>query len=211
MGCPDRCSMNKCVANALDLISFAAVCISGWAAYQVGAAIKENRAALSAIVATTKTGTDDVFSESRDVTIALLRPCKAGKPETCGLVPSVNQVARDTGAATLAMQTQIEQAQPLIQNATAAVSELAAHGDKALDATSETAQAASKTLNSMGFHCASGAASARGRDVDGEPCRCRLGIARSPGGRAVGRKRRIGEQRKWRNGGRPRGCRQGHG
>jgi hypothetical protein len=99
--------MNKYVANALGLISFAAVCISGWAAYRVGAAMKENRAALAAIVATTKTGAADVFSESRDVAIALLRPCKAGKSETYGLVPSVNQVARDTGAAILTMQTRL--------------------------------------------------------------------------------------------------------
>lgn len=126
-----------------------ALLLSGWAAYQVGATVKENRADIRATILDTKTfvnpngaGVPTLFNEARDVTIALLKPCKPGKPETCGLIPSVRQVALNTGAATLAMKTEIDQTQPLIQNAALAVSSMSDHLNQTADAaTAATLQA----------------------------------------------------------------------
>lgn len=134
--------MNRYIANTLGFLSMGAVCVLGWALYQVGATIRENRAPIHVAAMAAKDGVPDVFAESRNVTIALLKPCKTGKPETCGLIPAVRQVALNTGSATLAMKTEIDQTQPLIQNAAVAVSTMSDHLNKTADAaTAATLQA----------------------------------------------------------------------
>ena len=42
---------------------------------------------------------NDLAAEMRDITIALLKPCKPGKPETCGLIPSLKTIAPSTVSA----------------------------------------------------------------------------------------------------------------
>jgi hypothetical protein len=134
--------MNKYIANTLGSVAIGALCVCGWAAAEVALTVEENRPDIRATVSTAKTGVADVFSESRDVTIALLKPCKAGKPETCGLLPAVQQVASSAGTATQAASQEIQQTQPLIQNAALAVSDMSAHLDKVTDAaTAATVQA----------------------------------------------------------------------
>lgn len=142
--------MNRWIANALGSVSIGAVCILGWTSYQVGSAVKENRANIRMAVSNSKTGLADVFAESRDVTIALLKPCKPGKPESCGLIPGVQQVAANTGSVTVAVRDQLDQTQPLIRNAAAAVSSMSDHLNKTADAaTLATLQARAdlETLN----------------------------------------------------------------
>lgn len=135
-----------------------ALCFCAWAFYQIGGAAKqikatdaENRADIRSMIKSAKTGVDDVFAETRDVTRQLLQPCKPGKPETCGLIPAVRSVAVNAGSATVAMQTQIQQTEPVIQAAAAALSNTSDHANKLIDtATEATAQARDdlKTLNS---------------------------------------------------------------
>lgn len=141
--------MNRYIANTLGLLSMGAVCVLGWTLYQVGSTVRENRADIRTITSTSKTGIGSVFAESRDVTIALLKPCKAGKPETCGLIPAVQQVAVNTGSATLAMKTEIDQTQPLIQNAALAVKGTAEHLNKTADAATAATLQARADLNTL--------------------------------------------------------------
>jgi hypothetical protein len=130
--------MNRIIANALGLAGIGALCVAGWSAYQVGATVRENRADIRTAAASTRLGLADVFAESRDVTIALLKPCKPGKPETCGLIPAAEQVAQNTGTAVQTIQTQVAQTQPLIQSAATAVRTTSEH----LNATADAATAA---------------------------------------------------------------------
>lgn len=51
-----------------------------------------------------RTGVDDFFAESRDVTKAVLAPCRKGK---CGLIPGVQQVVSSSGKAIDTMQEQV--------------------------------------------------------------------------------------------------------
>jgi hypothetical protein len=130
--------MNRYIANGIGLSAMGALCITGWAAYQVGATVRENRAEIRTTVSSSRLGLADVFAESRDVTIALLKPCKAGKPATCGMIPAAEQVAQNTGAAVSAIQTQVAQTQPLIQNAALAVQTTSEHLNKTVDAVTQT-------------------------------------------------------------------------
>lgn len=52
-------------------------------------------------------GIDTILAESRNVTVALVDKGRPGKPETMGLIPSVQAVARDTGAAVRGISTQV--------------------------------------------------------------------------------------------------------
>ncbi len=91
----------------------------------------------------------DVTAESRDVTIAVLKPCKVGRPETCGLIPAVRMTVQDTGAAVQTMQQQVAQTQPLI---TAAAQNLNLAGDAVKDTAahlSKTADAATVAIQTI--------------------------------------------------------------
>jgi hypothetical protein len=91
----------------------------------------------------------DVTAESRDVTIAVLKPCKLGRPETCGLIPAVRMTVQDTGAAVQTMQQQVAQTQPLI---TAAAQNLNLAGDAVKDTAghlSKTADAATVAIQTV--------------------------------------------------------------
>jgi hypothetical protein len=91
----------------------------------------------------------DVTAESRDVTIAVLKPCKVGRPETCGLIPAVRMTVQDTGAAVQTMQQQVAQTQPLI---TAAAQNLNLAGDAVKDTAghlSKTADAATVAIQTV--------------------------------------------------------------
>ena len=121
--------------------------IVGWASWELGMAASENRANLVHISNSAKTGVDDIFSESRDVTVAVLKPCKPGHPENCGLIPAVRQTVQDTGSAVKVMQQQVAQTQPLI---VAAANNLNTAGDAVKDTAAhlnKTADAATGTLN----------------------------------------------------------------
>lgn len=65
-----------------------------------------------------QTGVDDLFAESRNITIAMLRPCKAGHPDGCGLIPAARTVAQNTGAAVSEITRQTQQSGALIQTTT---------------------------------------------------------------------------------------------
>lgn len=128
--------------------------IVGWAAWQIGATVSENRANFAYIAKSSKTGVDDVFAETRDVTIAVLKPCKKDHPETCGLIPAVRQTVQDTGSAVKVMQQQVAQTQPLIVAAAKtlgqagdAIQDSAGHINKTADAGADTFRAASLTLD----------------------------------------------------------------
>jgi hypothetical protein len=117
--------MNRWIQNGIGLSAMGALCISGWTAYELGATVRENRSDIRTTVAASRVGVADIFAESRDVTVALLKPCKPDKPATCGLIPGVERVAGDTGAAVRTMQTQVAATQPLIQSAATALTETA--------------------------------------------------------------------------------------
>jgi hypothetical protein len=113
----------------------------GWAAYQVGSIVAENRTALHVAAAGAQKALDPngpdlptIFNEARDITIAILKPCKPGKPETCGLLPAIRSVAVDAGAAVQATTRQIDATQPLLQSAANAVASTANHANEAIDA-----------------------------------------------------------------------------
>lgn len=141
--------MNRWITNALGLSGMGALCLLGWAFYQVGATVHENRADLRVAAAGARQALDPkgpdlptIFNEARDITIRLLQPCKPGKPETCGLIPAAQQVAQNTGQATLAVKAELDQSQPVILQAAAAVQSLAEHLNKTADAaTAATLQA----------------------------------------------------------------------
>ncbi|MBU6232181.1 hypothetical protein KGP36_06060 [Patescibacteria group bacterium] len=72
-----------------------------------------------------KTGIHSVFAESRDITIAVIGKCQPGKPDTCGLVPSVRAMVQQ-GSATLALsQQQIQQVEPLIKASATSITGIA--------------------------------------------------------------------------------------
>lgn len=148
--------MNRWIANGIGLSAMGALCICGWAFYQVGSLAHDNRANVLATTGAIKIATDPkgaglptIFNESRDVTIALLRPCKAGLPASCGLIPAIGQVATATGSTTASIGQQIAQTQPLLQNAAAAVTATAGNLNKTIDAATETALQARADLNTL--------------------------------------------------------------
>lgn len=148
--------MNRWLQNAIGLASLGALFAFGWASYQVGSAVRENRynlqvATYGARVAVDPNGPNlpTVFNEARDVTIAILKPCKPGKPETCGLIPAVRDVAVSAGAATVAVQQQIGQTEPLIQAAASAVQDTAGHLNKTIDAAADLTVQARTDLVSL--------------------------------------------------------------
>lgn len=73
-----------------------------------------------------KQATDDAAAEMRDVTIAMLKPCKKGKPETCGLIPAVRLTVQDMGDSVKVMQTQVAETKPLIENAANGIKDVSA-------------------------------------------------------------------------------------
>jgi hypothetical protein len=99
--------MNKWVANALGVAGIAALCLAVWGGIgltRIGYTALENwsNAAPAQTQQTMKDadqGVLDATAALRDVVIALLRPCKIGKPETCGLIPSLKLIAPPTVAA----------------------------------------------------------------------------------------------------------------
>ena len=130
--------------------------IVGWAAWQIGITVSENRDNIAHISDSAKTGVDDVFAESRDVTIAVLKPCKPGHPETCGLIPAARQTVQDTGSAVKVMQQQVAQTQPLItasaktlNDAGEAIKDTASHLNKTADAATGTLNASTTALNTF--------------------------------------------------------------
>jgi hypothetical protein len=84
-----------------------------------------------------------VQNESRDITIALLRPCKPGP---CGLIPGVAQTTADTGAAVRTMQQQVAQTQPLITAAANGINGMTAKVGTAMDAFTGTANAGTQAV-----------------------------------------------------------------
>lgn len=142
--------------NGMGLSAMGALFAFGWAFYQVGSLAHENRANVAATMAAISAATDPkgsglptVFNESRDVTIALLKPCKPGNPASCGLIPALQATALGaTQAATVASQ-QIAQTQPLIQAAANAVTDTAGNLNKTIDAATETTLQARDDLKSL--------------------------------------------------------------
>lgn len=127
-----------------------------WAALQLGSAVQENRkdahtavTGAAAALSPTGAGIPTVFNEARDITIAVLKPCKPGKPETCGLIPSVRNVAVDTGSAVRTMGDQVKQTQPLVEGAAKAISDTSTHANKAIDAATEATQQARADLQTL--------------------------------------------------------------
>lgn len=148
--------MNRYISNLMGLSAMGALIALGWAGFEAGFAIRENRPALKAASAgaqaalsPTGAGVPTIFNEARDITIAMLKPCKPGKPETCGLIPSVRNVAVDAGAAVRTMNDQVSQTQPLIETAARAVSDTSAHANKAIDAATEATQQARTDLQTL--------------------------------------------------------------
>lgn len=133
----------------MGLSAMGALFAVAWSAYQVGATVKENRADVRTTVQGARTGLSDVFSESRDVTIALLKPCKPGKPETCGLIPAVRDVATDTGSAVEQMSLQVQSTQPLLQTAAASITDVSSHLNTAIDAATQTTLQAQGDLGTL--------------------------------------------------------------
>lgn len=148
--------MNRWIGNALGLSAMGALFAFAWAFYQVGSAVKENRPALKiaaagaqAALSPTGAGVPTLMNEARDITIALLRPCKPGLPASCGLIPAVDQVAAATGSTTAAIGQQIAQTQPLIQSAAAAVTNTAGNLNKTIDAATGAVTQARDDLKSL--------------------------------------------------------------
>ncbi len=148
--------MNRWILNGIGLSAMGALCFCAWAFYQVGSAVNENRPALRIAAAgardalsPTGAGLPTIFNEARDVTIQLLKPCKAGQPESCGLIPAVRSVAVNAGSATVAMQRQIDKTEPLIQSAAAAIQDTSSHANKAIDAATETTLQARTDLGTL--------------------------------------------------------------
>lgn len=132
-----------------------------WTLYQVSSTVQENRAALHAVsVGAQKAfdpngaGVPTVFNEARDITIAILKPCIKDKPETCGLIPSIRSVAVSAGGAVDAMKNQVNQTQPLIQNAALAISDTSNHVNKAIDAATNTTLQARTDLQTLNMSIA---------------------------------------------------------
>lgn len=148
--------MNRWITNGIGLSAMGALCFCAWAFYQAGSAVRENRQNLLVASAGARealnphgAGMPTIFNEARDITIAILKPCKPGKPETCGLIPAVRDVAVNAGAATVAMQRQIEQTEPLIQSAAIAVQDTSQHLNKTIDAATETTLQARTDLGTL--------------------------------------------------------------
>jgi len=148
--------MNRWISNALGLSAMGALLTLGWAGFEMGSAIRENRPAIQAATAgaqaalsPTGAGVPTVFNEARDITIAMLKPCKPGKPETCGLIPSVRSVAVSAGGAVDAMKTQVNQTQPLIEGAARAISDTSTHANTAIDAATDATRQARTDLETL--------------------------------------------------------------
>lgn len=148
--------MNRIISNLMGLSAVGALITLGWAGFEAGSAIRENRPALKATAAgaqaalsPTGAGVPTLFNEARDITIAILKPCKPGKPETCGLIPSVRNVAVDAGAAVRTMNDQVSQTRPLIESAARAVSDTSAHANKAIDSAREATEQARTDLQTL--------------------------------------------------------------
>ena len=136
--------MNRTLSNLIGVALLAVLGIVGWAAWEGGMMAAENRASVKAAAASAKDGVPDVFAESRDVTIAMLRPCKPGP---CGLIPGMNATIGAIGSTVTTMQQQVAQTGTLI---TATAHNLDTVGDsvkQVAGSLSATAAAATGTLN----------------------------------------------------------------
>lgn len=138
------------------LAGLGALLACAWAALQLGSAVRENRkdahtavSGAAAALSPTGAGIPTIFNEARDITIAVLKPCKPGKPETCGLIPSVRNVTVDAGAAVRTMGDQVKQTQPLIEGAAKAIADTSNHANKAIDAATEATQQARTDLQTL--------------------------------------------------------------
>lgn len=80
--------------------------------------------------------TQDVAAESRDVTIAMLRPCKPGP---CGLIPGISQTVQT-------LQIQVAQSSTLVNAASRSLTDVASHLDATADSLTATGSAAVATL-----------------------------------------------------------------
>lgn len=125
----------------MGLSAVGALLLCAWAFYQVGSTLRENRPALMATTAGLRTATDPkgaglptLFNEARDVTIAVLKPCKPGKPETCGLLPAIQAVAVNAGAAVQTASDQVKATQPILTAAADSIQATSDHANKAIDA-----------------------------------------------------------------------------
>ena len=116
--------------------------------------IHENRANVAYISKSAKTGVDDVFAESRDITIAVLKPCLPNRPETCGLVPAAEQTVRYVGTLAAQGATTVQQSGTLVvtaaQNmdtASNSIADLETHLATAIDDFGGTAKSATKLID----------------------------------------------------------------
>lgn len=141
--------MNRWILNAIGLSAVGALFLCCFAAYEAGSAIRENRPALKAASAgaqaalsPTGAGVPTLFNEARDITIAILKPCKPGKPETCGLIPSVRNVAVDAGAA-------VQNSSKLVDIASQSVSGVSQHVQGTSDAATRLLEATATTINKV--------------------------------------------------------------
>ena len=128
--------------------------IVGWAALQVGLTVRENRSNLAYISKSAKTGVDDVFAETRDVTIAVLKPCRKDHPETCGLVPAAEQTVQNVGVLAAQGAETVQQSDKLVTATTQSLDKVAdtisgvrSHLDTAVDNLGDTAKATTVAIN----------------------------------------------------------------
>lgn len=141
--------MNRWISNVMGLSAVGALIALGWAGFEAGSAIRENRPALKAASAgaqaalsPTGAGVPTIFNEARDITIAMLKPCKPGKPETCGLIPSVRNVAVDAGVA-------VQNSSKLVDIASQSVSGVSQHVQGTSDAATRLLDSTAATINKV--------------------------------------------------------------
>lgn len=94
-------------------------------------------------------GVLDMTAESRDITIAVLRPCKPDKPETCGLIPAVRQTVQGVGDVTQMAGEQVKQSSALVTAAATGITGVADQAKITLAAAGGAAQEATTALGTM--------------------------------------------------------------
>ena len=128
--------MNRWLANTLGCCLIVALGLAVWGGFgltRIAYTFLEKSAnavpapkKADAELDSAKQATDDAAAEMRDVTIAMLKPCKKGKPETCGLIPAVRLTVQDMGDSVKVMQTQVAETKPLIENAANGIKDVSA-------------------------------------------------------------------------------------
>lgn len=139
--------MNRYILNTLGSISIGAICVVGWAAYEVGSTSAGLKAAIAENRPEIKTGIHSVFAETRDITIAMIDKGRPGKPETMGLLPAARIVIEQAGGTLQAAQAQVAQTSTLVAATTRNLDAVGASVKETADSLKGTANAATGALN----------------------------------------------------------------